>query len=177
MIVSKELPTEVIGLYPQVQQQQRWMGEKFSHLSESVNSQSHKEFAVFRSIIPTNAIFHDEGGAEKAFVTADQKKIDLLLFNERTEEALIFKKICSEREGVLYRLIYNKGEAGQMDSFIQNDYAAKYFQQTFQALQRRKLDLLIDLVYKYHYTPEVDSTWARYKFIYKSRKISGSLLS
>ena len=176
MIVSKELPTEVIGFYPQVQQQ-RWMGEKFSHLPELVTSQLHKEFALFRSIIPTNTIFHDEGGAEKVFVTADQKKTDPLLFNERTEEALILKKICSEREGVLYRLIYNKDASGQIDSVIQNDYAAKYFQQTFQALQRRKLDLLIDLVYRYYYTPEVDLTWARYKFIYKSRKISGSLLS
>ena len=88
------------------------------------------------------------------------------------------KKINTESEGVLYHIMLYRHHfsiSNETILSIQNDYTAKYFPQTLEALRRRNLDILVEL-------PEVEITytnfaqsWVHYDYVYKSRHTLGSL--
>ena len=78
------------------------------------------------------------------------------------------KKINTESEGVLYHIMLYRHHfsiSNETILSIQNDYTAKYFPQTLEALRRRNLDILVELPEVEFNYPNVAQSWVHYDYV------------
>ena len=84
------------------------------------------------------------------------------------------KEIDSEEEAVIFHMMfYRQNIPVSIDTDVsqKNDYAIKHFPQTMEALKKRKLDLIVDIIPSIRKVPTVDESWIEYKALHKTRNL------
>ena len=85
------------------------------------------------------------------------------------------REIDSENEAVIYHVMFYRQALPfsiDIDVSKRNDYASIYFPQTVDALKKRNLDLLVDIVPTIRKGgPSVDESWIEYKALHKTRNL------
>ena len=85
------------------------------------------------------------------------------------------KKIDPDEEAVIYHIAYYRQDLPisiETDVSKKNDYVTKYFTQTMEALKKRNLDLIVDILPRIRKSDSVDESWIDYKTLYESRTLS-----
>jgi hypothetical protein len=191
--------SQVIALKPNPEEYPSlWIGDRFHIPPEPKNSKS-ASTAFKKSIFETKRLWqfglHTHGACQMEFPwsgcsknstgfcygSTEKEKDSLrpLNYNIRTTHSFLdlvrdedVKKIDPEEQGVLYHLAYfRQGIAISTDIDLskKNDYASKFFPETMEALKKRNLDLLVNIIPIIRKANTVDEGWIDYKALYKLR--------
>ena len=175
-----------------------WVGERFAHSTEPKRTPMHNKYSFRKSIIPTKNIFqvglHMSGackldypwnGCDKnstEFCTDQNKVVVGSLnthhsFDEKVTDSNV-KEIDTASEGVLYHVMVHRPYASasnKTDLSMKNDYAAKFFLRTLEALRKRRLDTLIETPGLASRSQPVTDSWVDYELVYATRDTLGTL--
>ena len=176
-----------------------WVGERFAHSTEAKRTPMHNKYSFRKSIIPTKNIvqvgLHMSGACKLDYPWngCDKNTTEFCYTEERVEvghdfsDHHSFNKIVREHnvkeidmtsEGVLYRTMFHHTSviaSNITDLSKKNDYAARFFPQTLEALRKRRLDVLIETPGITIKSVTVADSWVEYDLIHHSRDTLGSL--
>ena len=178
---------------------QLWLGQRYAHSTEPTGSDHHEMFGFRKSIIPTKNIFqvglHMSGACKLDYPWngCDKNSTGFCYAKEEMKAGHAFstyhsfhervmghdvKEIDMATEGVLHHTMFHRSFviiSNETDLSSKNDYAAKYFPRTLEALRKRRLDILIETPERATKSIPIANSWTDYDLVYHSRGTLGSL--